>query len=46
MSFVERFVVLCPYLGESTTGGSTVDRISCQGNFQDYACFSIVSSCL
>ena len=23
MSFVERFIVLCPYLGESTIGGST-----------------------
>ena len=22
MSFVERFIVLCPYLGESTVGGS------------------------
>ena len=24
MSFVERFIILCPYLGESTIGGSTV----------------------
>ena len=24
MSFVERFITLCPYLGESTIGGSTV----------------------
>ena len=24
MSFVERFVILCPYLGESTIEGSTV----------------------
>ena len=24
MSFVERFIVLCPYLGESTIRGSTV----------------------
>ena len=23
MSFVERFITLCPYLGESTIGGST-----------------------
>ena len=22
LSFVERFIVLCPYLGESTIGGS------------------------
>ena len=22
MSFVERFIILCPYLGESTIGGS------------------------
>ena len=27
MSFVERLVILCPYLGESTTGGSTVVAI-------------------
>ena len=24
MSFVERFIILCPYLGESTIAGSTV----------------------
>ena len=24
VSFVERFIVLCPYLGESTIAGSTV----------------------
>ena len=24
MSFVERFIILCPYLGESTIRGSTV----------------------
>ena len=24
VSFVERFIILCPYLGESTTGGFTV----------------------
>ena len=24
MSYVERFIVLCPYLGESTNVGSTV----------------------
>ena len=24
MSFVERFIILCPYLGEFTIGGSTV----------------------
>ena len=28
MSFVERFIILCPYLGESTIGGSTVAGIS------------------
>ena len=25
MSSVERFIILCPYSGESTFGGSTVD---------------------
>ena len=25
VSFVERFIILCPYLGESTIGGSAVD---------------------
>ena len=29
MSFVERFIILCPYLGESTIGGSTVLQIDC-----------------
>ena len=24
LSFVERFIVLCPYLGESTIGGPTI----------------------
>ena len=30
MTFVERFIILCPYLGGSTIGGSTVytDRIT------------------
>ena len=27
MSFVERFIILCPYLGESTIRGSTVDLV-------------------
>ena len=32
MSFVERLIITCPYLGESTVGGSTVtvtDRRGC-----------------
>ena len=29
MSFVERFIILCPYLGESTIRGSTVCDHSC-----------------
>ena len=27
MSFVERFVILCPYFGESTIGGFTVPSL-------------------
>ena len=27
VSFVERFIILCPHLGESTIGGSTVFEI-------------------
>ena len=31
MSFVERSIILCPYLGGSTIGGSTVviDKFTC-----------------
>ena len=29
MSFVERFIILCPYLGEFTIGGSTAANIVC-----------------
>ena len=29
MSFVERFILLCPYLGESTIRGSTVYTYVC-----------------
>ena len=28
MSFVERFIILCPYLGDSTIGDCTVDSAS------------------
>ena len=27
MSFVERHIILCTYLGKSTIGGSTVEKV-------------------
>ena len=35
MSFLERFIVLCPYLGETTIIGSTVLRVSIKTNVKD-----------
>ena len=29
MSFVEKFITLCPYLGNTTIGGSTVHVLVC-----------------
>ena len=36
MSFVERFIILCPYLGEPTIGDSTVFVVKAGGgpNYQ------------
>ena len=35
MSFVERFIILCPYLGESTIGGPTVVTPAIGGKYFD-----------
>ena len=41
MSFVERFIILCPYLGESTVRVSTVLQTS-SGPAQDQPMFELL----